>query len=147
MPGRPPPAGQRDHQRQRVRRSAPEQPAAGAAAGRSKSAAWHRARGGGTAAANAGRRQDTLAKLAQGDGPSLIAQGRWSDAAIAAALFISPKVVENTIASIFGELSLPLPTATTAASSPPSVPESMNGPPQASAPVLPAACQMRSRAR
>jgi Bacterial regulatory proteins, luxR family len=50
---------------------------------------------------------------------SLIAQGR-SNAAIAGTLFISPKVVEKHVASIFDKLGLPRPTPTTAGSSPPS---------------------------
>ena len=56
---------------------------------------------------SAGRRGDTLAALTPREREvlSLIAQGR-SNAAIASALFISPKVVEKHVASIFGKLGL-----------------------------------------
>jgi DNA-binding NarL/FixJ family response regulator len=56
----------------------------------------------------AGRRGDTLAALTAREREvlSLIAQGR-SNAAIAGALFISPKVVEKHVASIFDKLGLP----------------------------------------
>jgi DNA-binding NarL/FixJ family response regulator len=56
----------------------------------------------------AGRRADTLAALTPREREvlSLVAQGR-SNAAIAATLFISPKVVEKHIASIFDKLGLP----------------------------------------
>ena len=55
----------------------------------------------------AGRRTDTLAALTPREREvlSLIAQGR-SNAAIAAALFISPKVVEKHVANIFDKLGL-----------------------------------------
>jgi DNA-binding NarL/FixJ family response regulator len=55
----------------------------------------------------AGRRADTLAALTPREREvlSLIAQGR-SNAAIAAALFISPKVVEKHVANIFDKLGL-----------------------------------------
>jgi len=55
----------------------------------------------------AGRRADTLATLTAREREvlSLIAQGR-SNAAIAAALFISPKVVEKHVANIFDKLGL-----------------------------------------
>lgn len=55
----------------------------------------------------AGRRADTLAALTPREREvlSLVAQGR-SNAPIAAALFISPKVVEKHIASIFDKLGL-----------------------------------------
>jgi DNA-binding NarL/FixJ family response regulator len=55
----------------------------------------------------ASRRADTLAALTPREREvlSLVAQGR-SNAAIAAALFISPKVVEKHIASIFDKLGL-----------------------------------------
>jgi DNA-binding NarL/FixJ family response regulator len=55
----------------------------------------------------ASRRGDTLAALTPREREvlSLVAQGR-SNAAIAAALFISPKVVEKHIANIFGKLGL-----------------------------------------
>jgi len=55
----------------------------------------------------AGRRTDALAALTPREREvlSLIAQGR-SNAAIAAALFISPKVVEKHVANIFGKLGL-----------------------------------------
>jgi DNA-binding NarL/FixJ family response regulator len=55
----------------------------------------------------AGRRTHTLAALTprERDVLSLIAQGR-SNAAIAAALFISPKVVEKHVANIFDKLGL-----------------------------------------
>jgi DNA-binding NarL/FixJ family response regulator len=55
----------------------------------------------------AGRRTDTLTALTPREREvlSLIAQGR-SNAAIAAALFISPKVVEKHVANIFGKLGL-----------------------------------------
>jgi DNA-binding NarL/FixJ family response regulator len=57
---------------------------------------------------NAGRRGDTLAALTPREREvlSLIAQGR-SNAAIAGTLFISPKVVEKHVASIFDKLGLP----------------------------------------
>ncbi|MGH3418371.1 MAG: response regulator [Streptosporangiaceae bacterium] len=57
---------------------------------------------------SAGRRGDTLAALTPREREvlSLIAQGR-SNAAIAGALFISPKVVEKHVASIFDKLGLP----------------------------------------
>ena len=56
---------------------------------------------------SASRRKDTLAGLTPREREvlSLIAQGR-SNAAIAAALFISPKVVEKHVASIFDKLGL-----------------------------------------
>ena len=56
---------------------------------------------------SAGRRGDTLAALTPREREvlSLIAQGR-SNAAIAGTLFISPKVVEKHVASIFGKLGL-----------------------------------------
>jgi DNA-binding NarL/FixJ family response regulator len=56
----------------------------------------------------AGRRSHTLAALTPREREvlSLIAQGR-SNAAIAAALFISPKVVEKHVANIFDKLGLP----------------------------------------
>jgi DNA-binding NarL/FixJ family response regulator len=56
---------------------------------------------------SAGRRGDTLAALTPREREvlSLIAQGR-SNAAIAGALVISPKVVEKHVASIFGKLGL-----------------------------------------
>jgi DNA-binding NarL/FixJ family response regulator len=55
----------------------------------------------------AGRRTDVLAMLTPREREvlSLIAQGR-SNAAIAAALFISPKVVEKHVANIFDKLGL-----------------------------------------
>ena len=55
----------------------------------------------------AGRRADTLSALTPREREvlSLIAQGR-SNAAIAAALFISPKVVEKHVANIFDKLGL-----------------------------------------
>jgi len=55
----------------------------------------------------AGRRADRLAALTprERDVLSLLAQGR-SNAAIAAALFISPKVVEKHVANIFDKLGL-----------------------------------------
>ena len=55
----------------------------------------------------AGRRQDSLATLTPREKEvlSLIAQGR-SNAAIATALFISPKVVEKHVANIFDKLGL-----------------------------------------
>jgi DNA-binding NarL/FixJ family response regulator len=55
----------------------------------------------------AGRRTDTLATLTPREREvlSLIAQGR-SNAAIAGALFISPKVVEKHVANIFDKLGL-----------------------------------------
>jgi len=55
----------------------------------------------------ASRRRDTLAALTPREREvlSLIAQGR-SNAAIAAALFISPKVVEKHVANIFDKLGL-----------------------------------------
>jgi DNA-binding NarL/FixJ family response regulator len=55
----------------------------------------------------AGRRSDSLAVLTsrERDVLSLLAQGR-SNAAIAAELFISPKVVEKHVASIFAKLGL-----------------------------------------
>jgi DNA-binding NarL/FixJ family response regulator len=55
----------------------------------------------------ASRRGDTLAALTPREREvlSLIAQGR-SNAAIAAALFISPKVVEKHVANIFDKLGL-----------------------------------------
>jgi DNA-binding NarL/FixJ family response regulator len=55
----------------------------------------------------AGRRADTLATLTPREREvlSLIAQGR-SNAAIASALFISPKVVEKHVANIFDKLGL-----------------------------------------
>jgi DNA-binding NarL/FixJ family response regulator len=55
----------------------------------------------------AGRRTDTLTALTPREREvlSLIAQGR-SNAAIAAALFISPKVVEKHVANIFDKLGL-----------------------------------------
>lgn len=54
-----------------------------------------------------GRRTHALAALTPREREvlSLIAQGR-SNAAIAAALFISPKVVEKHVANIFGKLGL-----------------------------------------
>ena len=57
---------------------------------------------------SAGRRGDTLAALTPREREvlSLIAQGR-SNAAIAGTLFISPKVVEKHVASIFDKLGLP----------------------------------------
>ena len=57
---------------------------------------------------SAGRRADTLAALTPREREvlSLIAQGR-SNAAIAGTLFISPKVVEKHVASIFDKLGLP----------------------------------------
>ena len=57
---------------------------------------------------SAGRRGDTLAALTlrEREVLSLIAQGR-SNAAIAGTLFISPKVVEKHVASIFDKLGLP----------------------------------------
>jgi DNA-binding NarL/FixJ family response regulator len=56
---------------------------------------------------SASRRKDSLAGLTPREREvlSLIAQGR-SNAAIAAALFISPKVVEKHVASIFDKLGL-----------------------------------------
>jgi DNA-binding NarL/FixJ family response regulator len=53
------------------------------------------------------RRDDTLAALTPREREvlSLIAQGR-SNTAIASSLFISPKVVEKHVASIFGKLGL-----------------------------------------
>jgi DNA-binding NarL/FixJ family response regulator len=56
---------------------------------------------------SAGRRGDALAGLTPREREvlSLIAQGR-SNAAIAGALVISPKVVEKHVASIFGKLGL-----------------------------------------
>jgi DNA-binding NarL/FixJ family response regulator len=56
---------------------------------------------------SAGRRDDSLAALTPREREvlSLIAQGR-SNAAIAGTLFISPKVVEKHVASIFGKLGL-----------------------------------------
>jgi DNA-binding NarL/FixJ family response regulator len=56
---------------------------------------------------SAGRRGDTLAALTPREREvlSLIAQGR-SNAAIAGTLFISPKVVEKHVASVFGKLGL-----------------------------------------
>jgi DNA-binding NarL/FixJ family response regulator len=56
---------------------------------------------------NAGRRRDALAALTPREREvlALLAQGR-SNAAIAAGLFISPKVVEKHIASIFDKLGL-----------------------------------------
>jgi len=56
---------------------------------------------------SAGRRGDTLAALTPREREvlSLIAQGR-SNAAIAGTLFISPKVVEKHVASIFDKLGL-----------------------------------------
>ena len=70
---------------------------------------------------SASRRGDTLAALTPREREvlSLIAQGR-SNAAIAGTLFISPKVVEKHVANIFDSSAWPSPTATTAASSPPS---------------------------
>ena len=55
-----------------------------------------------------GRRGDTLAGLTPREREVLllIAQGR-SNAAIAGTLFISPKVVEKHVASIFDKLGLP----------------------------------------
>ena len=57
---------------------------------------------------SAGRRGDALAALTPREREvlSLIAQGR-SNAAIAGTLFISPKVVEKHVASIFDKLGLP----------------------------------------
>jgi DNA-binding NarL/FixJ family response regulator len=57
---------------------------------------------------SAGRRGDALAGLTPREREvlSLIAQGR-SNAAIAGTLFISPKVVEKHVASIFDKLGLP----------------------------------------
>ena len=57
---------------------------------------------------SAGRRGDTLAGLTPREREvlSLIAQGR-SNAAVAGTLFISPKVVEKHVASIFDKLGLP----------------------------------------
>jgi DNA-binding NarL/FixJ family response regulator len=56
----------------------------------------------------AGRHRDALAELTprERDVLALLAQGR-SNAAIAATLFISPKVVEKHVASIFDKLGLP----------------------------------------
>jgi DNA-binding NarL/FixJ family response regulator len=56
---------------------------------------------------NAGRRRDALASLTPREREvlALLAQGR-SNAAIAAGLFISPKVVEKHVASIFDKLGL-----------------------------------------
>jgi len=81
---------------------------------------------------SAGRRGDTLAALTPREREvlSLIAQGR-SNAAIAGALFISPKVVEKHVASIFDKLGLPRPTPTTAGSSLPSDTWSPSRPPGA----------------
>jgi DNA-binding NarL/FixJ family response regulator len=56
---------------------------------------------------NAGRRRDALAELTAREREvlALLAQGR-SNAAIAAGLFISPKVVEKHVANIFDKLGL-----------------------------------------
>ena len=56
---------------------------------------------------NTGRRRDALAELTPREREvlALLAQGR-SNAAIAGELFISPKVVEKHVASIFGKLGL-----------------------------------------
>jgi DNA-binding NarL/FixJ family response regulator len=56
---------------------------------------------------NAGRRRDALARLTAREREvlALLAQGR-SNAAIAAQLFITPKVVEKHVASIFDKLGL-----------------------------------------
>ncbi|HEX6448243.1 MAG TPA: response regulator transcription factor [Trebonia sp.] len=56
---------------------------------------------------NAGRRRDALARLTAREQEvlALLAQGR-SNAAIAAQLFITPKVVEKHVASIFDKLGL-----------------------------------------
>ena len=56
---------------------------------------------------NTGRRRDALAELTPREREvlALLAQGR-SNTAIAGELFISPKVVEKHVASIFGKLGL-----------------------------------------
>jgi DNA-binding NarL/FixJ family response regulator len=57
---------------------------------------------------NTARRRDTLADLTPREREvlALLAQGR-SNAAIAAGLYITPKVVEKHVASIFDKLGLP----------------------------------------